>query len=247
MSYLSVKIMRIPALIPATWRRWLVVMLACFCAIALTSCNPTQYKTQAAQTPQLVVSQLSDPKTFNYALNSESPNVFSYIYEGLVAENGLTGKIEPALAESWTISDDNLRIVFTLREGLKWSDGEPLTADDVVFTYNDIYSNEAIPSTVRDVIQIGESGALPAVRKLNERQVEFTVPEPFAPFLRITGLAILPAHALRESITTKDSQGNPLFLTTWGTDTDPTKIICNGSYRLASYASSERLVFRRNP
>ncbi len=247
MSYLSVKIMRIPALIPATWRRWLVVMLACFCAIALTSCNPTQYKTQAAQTPQLVVSQLSDPKTFNYALNSESPNVFSYIYEGLVAENGVTGKIEPALAESWTISDDNLRIVFTLREGLKWSDGEPLTADDVVFTYNDIYSNEAIPSTVRDVIQIGESGALPAVRKLNERQVEFTVPEPFAPFLRITGLAILPAHALRESITTKDSQGNPLFLTTWGTDTDPTKIICNGPYRLASYASSERLVFRRNP
>ena len=61
--------------------------------------------------PQLVVSTLSDPKTFNYALNSESPNVFSYIYEGLVSENGVTGQIEPALAENWEISADKRRIV----------------------------------------------------------------------------------------------------------------------------------------
>jgi peptide/nickel transport system substrate-binding protein len=191
----------------APWHRWLSVMLALISAIALSSCSPAQHKTQAAQIPQLVVATLSDPKTFNYALSSESPNVFGYIYEGLVAENGLTGAIEPALAQQWEISPDKRQIVFTLREGLKWSDGEPLTADDVVFTYNDIYFNEAIPTPIRDSLKIGESGALPSVRKLDERKIEFTVPEPFAPFLRTATLAILPAHVLRESITTKRLSG----------------------------------------
>lgn len=227
-------------------RAWLLVSLAVCCAIASVSCNPAQFTTQAA-TSQLVVSTLSDPKTFNYALNSEAPNVFSFIYEGLVAENGITGEIEPALAESWEISPNKQRIVFTLRKNLKWSDGKPLTADDVVFSYNDIYFNKEIPTVVRDTVKIGESETFPKVRKLSDRQVEFTIPEPFAPFLRSAGTAILPAHALRESITTKDSQGKPQFLAVWGTDTNPADIICNGSYRMVSYATSERIVFERNP
>jgi peptide/nickel transport system substrate-binding protein len=84
----------------APWRRWLSVMLALISAIALSSCSPAQHKTQAAQIPQLVVATLSDPKTFNYALSSESPNVFGYIYEGLVAENGLTGALSLLLPSS---------------------------------------------------------------------------------------------------------------------------------------------------
>ena len=239
--------MRVFAPIPAPWRHWLAVMLVALSAIALSSCKLADYKTQSAQVPRLVVSTLSDPKTFNYALSSESPNVFSYIYEGLITENGLTGAIEPALAERWQISQDKQRIVFTLRKGLKWSDGEPLTVDDVVFTYNEIYFNELIPTTVRDVLKIGESEALPTVRKLSERQVEFTVPEPFAPFLRITSLAILPAHALQESITTKDAQGKPKFLTMLGTSTDPSTIIVNGPYQLVSYVPNERVIFQKNP
>ena len=234
------------AIISLTSRRWLAVVLALLMAIVLTSCNPTEFKTQAAQVPQLVDSILSDPKTFNYALSQESPNVFSIIYEGLISEND-KGKIEPALAESWQVSKDKKQIVMTLRQGLKWSDGEPLTADDVVFTYNDIYLNEKIPTDIRDILRIGESRALPSVRKLDDRRVEFTVPEPFAPFLRYTGLAILPAHTLRESITTNDSEGKPKFLSMWGTDTEPQKIVVNGLYQLESYQTSERVIFRRNP
>ena len=198
--------------------------------------------------PQLVDHVLGEPKTFNFALNQESPNVFGLIYEGLITENGVTGKVEPDLAESWEISQDKRRIVFTLREGLKWSDGEPLTADDVVFTFNDIYFNKLIPTDLRDILRIGVSRALPKVRKLNDRQVEFTVPEPFAPFLRNAGGApILPEHALRESITAKDRDGKPQFLSTWGTNTAPAKIIVNGPYKLETYTTSERVVFRRNP
>ncbi len=239
--------MKISAIITAAWRRWLAVVLVLISAIAFSSCSVSNFETNAAQVPQLVDSTLGDPKTFNLPLSQESPNVFGYIYEGLVSENG-KGQLEPALAESWEFAPDKKSIVFTLRDALKWSDGEPLTVDDVVFTYNDIYLNEKIPTDYRDILKIGKSRALPSVRKLDDRRVEFTVPEPFAPFLRYAGgLPILPAHALRESIRTKDSQGNLKFLSTWGTDTDPKKIVCNGMYTLESYTTSERVIFRRNP
>lgn len=228
-------------------RRCFLGLLAFVSAIALSGCNPTEFKTEAAQVPQIVDSTLGDPKTFNYALSNESPNVFGFIYDGLITEDGLTGEIEPALAESWEISADKKRIIFTMRENLKWSDGKPLTADDVVFSYNDIYLNEKIPTDIKDILKIGQSRLFPKVRKLDERRVEFTTPEPFAPFLRNTGLVILPKHALYKSIVTTDPKGNPQFLSKWGTDTDPTKIICNGPYTLERYNTSQRVVFRRNP
>jgi peptide/nickel transport system substrate-binding protein len=138
--------------------------------------------------------------------------------------------------------------VFTLRPGLKWSDGEPLTADDVVFSFQDIYLNEQIPSGARDVLRIGDTGAFPAVRQLDDRRVEFTTPEPFAPFLRYSsGFPILPAHVLRDSVQTKDANGNLKFMSVWTADTDPQKIVGSGLYKMESYAPGQRVVFARNP
>lgn len=229
-------------------RRWFLVLLAFVVAIALNSCNPAQFKTEAAQVPQMLVAVLSEPSTFNYALNESAYSVFGFLYDGLIGENGLTADLEPALAESWEISEDKQRIVITLRDGLKWSDGEPLTADDVIFTYNDIYLNPKLPVPIKDALKIGTSRALPTVKKLDQRRVEFIVPEPFAPFLRyVGGIPILPAHALRKSVETTDSNGNPIFLSTWGTGTAPQKIIGNGPYRMESYTPGQRVIFRRNP
>ncbi|AFZ27172.1 ABC-type dipeptide transport system, periplasmic component [Cylindrospermum stagnale PCC 7417] len=240
--------MKFPSKFLTTKRFWIIIILASLTASIIAACNPTNFKSAAAQVPQLVMSILSDPKTFNYALSSESPNIFGFTYEGLITENYETGKVEPALAESWKISDDKLKIVFTLRENLKWSDGEPLTVDDVVFTYNDIYLNTEIPTDTRDVMRIGESRKLPIVKKVDNRRVEFTVPEPFAPFLRsTTGAPILPAHALRKSVKTKDQDGKPQFLTKWSVDTPPDQLIVNGPYKLERYDTSQRVIFRRNP
>ena len=234
-------------LLRISFRRTLVLLLAAV-AIALSSCSLDRFKAEATQVPQLIASVGTDPATFNYALNQASPNVFEYIYEGMVSVNAVSGEIIPAQAESWEVSDDNLRIVFTLREGLKWSDGEPLTADDVVFTFNDVYLNEEIPAPTRDVLRIGESGALPTVRKVGDRQIEFTSPEPFAPLLLYAGGApILPEHKLREAVETKNSAGEPLFLSTWGAGTDPGAIVGNGPYVMVSYSPAERVVMRRNP
>jgi len=227
----------------------LLVVLSLSCLLLVSgSCSTSQLKTEATKATQLILVTPGEPSTFNYALTQSPYGVFSFIYEGLVTENGLTGSIEPALAQSWKISSDRRRITFTLREGLKWSDGQPLSADDVVFTYKDIYLNKKIPTVYRDFLQISNTGTFPSVQKLDEYTVEFTLPEPFAPFVRYTArLVILPAHVLRSSVQSTDANGNPQFLSTWGTDTEPKKIVGNGPYRMVSYTPSERVVFQNNP
>lgn len=224
------------------------VALGLFCLLLLNGCQPNQFKSQTAQGSQLVLVTPSDPATFNFAMNTSAYSIFPFIYKGLVKENPITTKLEPSLAESWSISPDQLQISFTLREGLKWSDGKPLTADDVIFTYQDIYLNDKIPTVYKDLLRIGNTSAFPSVEKLDQHRVKFILPESFAPFLRTAGtLAILPAHKLRSSVVGKDAKGNPQFLSTWSTDTNPQKIIGNGPYILESYTPSQRLVFRRNP
>ena len=230
------------------FRRWLLFVISLVVAMGLGSCSLDNFKTTSVKVPDFVESILSDPQTFNAALSQSSPSISLYMYEGLTTIDPFTNEVEPALAQAWQLSADKLKIVFTLRPHLKWSDGEPLTADDVVFTYNEVYLNEAIPTPVRDVLRIGESRALPKVRKLSQEQIEFTIPEPFAPFLRVMGgLSVLPAHALQDSVRSLDSQGKPEFLAKWQVDTPPDEVIVNGPYKLDRYQVNQRVIFRRNP
>lgn len=226
----------------------LPIILSLIAGLLLTACNPSKFKTAAAQVPEMIVTTLSDPGTFNSAIDTAVSPVYGFIYESLINLNPVTVKYEPGLAESWQVSNDGLNFVITLRDGLKWSDGEPMTADDVVFSYNDIYLNPKIPAPMQDLLKIGKSNKFPTVRKINTRQVEFILPEPFAPYLELFGgTTILPKHALEESIRKTDAKGNPLFIETWNTDTDPRKIIGNGPYVMESYVPSQRIVFKRNP
>jgi peptide/nickel transport system substrate-binding protein len=239
------------------WRnlgRSLLVMVAIALFLSLSSCRAWVEQSRTTTQSQLVLNIISDVKTFNPPLNQEFPNIFLFTHRGLTIEEGLTGEVQPELAESWEISEDQRRITFTLREGLRWSDGEPLTADDVVFTYRDVIFNEKIPTDNREGFRIGDQGALPTVEKVGDRQIAFQLPEPFAPLLRATvgpptsgGIAILPQHILGEAINTLDSDGNPLFLSTWDTNTPPDQLVVNGPYRLRAYLPGQRIVFERNP
>ncbi len=226
---------------------WVLVFLAFWAATSLTACNPQNYKTQAAQVMQLIARTGSGPKTFNYAMNDSSPNIFGFTYEGILGTNA-KGDLEPGLAESWKVSDDKLRVTLTLREGLKWSDGEPLTVEDVLFTFQEVFFNPKIPTNARSAFEIGDNRALPTLKKISDRQVEFTLPEPFSPILRSIGQStLLPAHALRQSVKELDEKGNPKFVSTWRIGTDPNKVIVNGPYRITSFVPSQRVIYERNP
>jgi peptide/nickel transport system substrate-binding protein len=229
--------------------RWLILAFTVVLLLPLAACNPAALTANRDRPPELVQAILSDPKTFNtvIATDATSSSVGSMIFDGLVFENPNTGEIEPALAESWEFSADKLRVVFTLRKNLKWSDGHPLTAEDVDFTYNQLYFNPEIPASSRDGFKIGESKSFPKVTQLNDLQIEFILPEPFAPFLGTTGVEILPAHVLRPTVEQKDRDGQLKFLSTWTVDTPPEQIPVSSAYKIGSYATSQRIVFTANP
>jgi peptide/nickel transport system substrate-binding protein len=97
----------------------------------------------SAQSSDTVIWSISgDVSTLNPALvtDGNSFTVMDALFDGLFHANPDTGLPEPELA-TWTISDDGAVYTFTLKEGLKWSDGQPLTSADVKFTYDAIMSD----------------------------------------------------------------------------------------------------------
>src|SRR6266536_6427106 len=87
-------------------------------------------------------------------------------------------KIIPSLARDWKVSDDGKTTTIYLRKGAKWSDGKPLTADDFMFWYEDIYLNKNIVPTPFFEFQIdGKDGKM---RKIDDYTVAFELPEPYA-------------------------------------------------------------------
>lgn len=227
----------------------IILGLIAIYTIFLAGCNPLLSQANRNQVPQLVQSILSDPKTFNPVISQDATSgaVGSMIFDGLVTENPLTGEVEPALAESWTVSEDKLKVIFTLRKNLKWSDGQPITADDVVFSFNQLYFNEEIPTSAKDILRIGQSKKLPVVKKLNNLQIEFTLPEPFAPFFSSVSQEILPKHILQETLENRNQDGNLVFLATWAVDTPPSEIVANSAYKLKEYTTNQRIIFEANP
>ncbi|MCC6758304.1 MAG: ABC transporter substrate-binding protein [Candidatus Omnitrophica bacterium] len=189
----------------------------------------------------IVLTSTSDPKSFNdiTAKETSTREVTSHIFEGLTTMNAVTLQVEPALAERWEVSEDGHTWTFYLRPGVKWNDGEPFTADDVVFTFNDLIYNDDIASSSRDIFTIEDKTF--KVEKVDDLTVRFTLPVKFAPFLRAMSQAILPKHKLAKAVAEKK------FNFTWGLDTPPSEIVGTGAFKLSSYRPGERFVLVRNP
>ena len=192
---------------------------------------------------------IAEPLTLNLALANDagSSSVLSYLFEGLTETSWLTDEIEPALAESWDVSDDGLIWTFYLRRDVRWHDGEPFTAADVEFTFNQIIYNEEIPTpsratfTFRFLNDAGEWEEAPmTVTAIDEYTIQCVLPVSFAPFLRSMGQSIFPEHILGPRV------ADGTFTETWDINTDPSEIIGTGPFLIDSYEPGERVLFQRN-
>ncbi|MFH1655004.1 MAG: ABC transporter substrate-binding protein [Candidatus Omnitrophota bacterium] len=190
---------------------------------------------------QLVLATTSDPRSFNTILAKETSTtaITGLIFEGLTRTNGQTLEIEPNLAESWEVANNGLVWMFHLRKDVLWSDGKKFTADDVVFTFNQLIYNISIPNSARDIFTI--EGKTFKVEKIDDYTVKFTLPVRFAPFLRAMSQSILPKHILEEPVKKER------FNFTWGTDTKPEEIIGTGAFKLTKYQPGERIILEKNP
>lgn len=190
----------------------------------------------------LVASTIGEgPKTFN-PFNSKdniSSQLSEIMYDGLLSTNAVTGEPIPRLAKDFTVEGDTYLI--HLRKGIKWSDGKPITADDVVFTWQNIILDGFGNTSIRDSIVI--DGKLPTVRKIDDYTVEFKTPQPFAPFIRMLSSPIAPKHVFEPAV----KKGKAYFDTFLSTNIDPQTLVTSGAFKLKEYVPAQRVVFERNP
>ncbi|MGQ4423133.1 ABC transporter substrate-binding protein [Streptomyces violaceoruber] len=180
--------------------------------------------TEAAES--VVIGVASEPDTLSPLLGYGKDGN-SKIFDGLLARD-TDLELKPALAAALPkVTDDGRTNTFTLREGVKFSDGEPLTAGDVVYTYRTVL-DEKTNNTARS-----ELDAVENVRASGDGTVVFTLKYPYAPFAARTVLPIVPEHvAGKQDPNTGDFNTEPV-----GT----------GPYVLTGWSKGEKLGFRANP
>ena len=143
----------------------------------------------------LVEGVVGAPRHLNPLLSDPNPvdrELTSLIFDGLTHADA-EGRLVPALARGWTVGEDGRTVQFSLRDDVVWHDGEPVTADDVVFTYS-LLQDEAFPAPPA-ARQLWQSVAITSTGRFS---VTFVLPEPYSPFLHATTRGILPAHLLSD-------------------------------------------------
>lgn len=190
----------------------------------------------------LVASTIGEgPKTFNpfNTKDNISAMMSEIMYDGLLTTHPVTGQPIPKLAKSFSVNGNDY--IIHLRHGIKWSDGKPITADDVVFTWQNIIFDGFGNTSTRDSIII--DGKLPTVKKIDDYTVEFKTPQPFAPFIRMLSTPIAPKHIFEPTV----KKGKEYFETFLSTNVDPKTLVTSGAFRLKEYVPAQRVVFERNP
>jgi peptide/nickel transport system substrate-binding protein len=210
----------------------LCFILLCLCL--LTSCgrkkDTARYDDpgKPACGDMIITGSIGEPSNLIPILASDSASheVASYVYNGLVKYDKDLN-IVGDLAESWEVSKDNLSITFRLRKGVRWHDGKPFSARDVMYTYR---------VTVDPKTPTAYSGDFKIVRKaevLDDHTFKVTYDRPFAPALISWSVAMLPKHLLEG----KDITASPLKRKPVGT----------GPFIFTEWVPGDRVILTANP
>lgn len=145
---------------------------------------------------------IGSPRFINpvLAISDTDKDLSSLIYSGLL-KTSQDGKLEPDLAESYTINENGTVYDFTLKEDIYFHDGRKVTADDVIFTISRV-----LDSIIKSPKAPSWEGVL--VEKTGEREVRFTLSKPYSPFLQALTLGILPKHVW-EGVTSEEFPFSP--------------------------------------
>ena len=208
----------------------IIPIILFFLTLFPTGCTPSSSPAKTQQVFRYALK--SDPRALNPILASEmaSITVNSFMFNGLVKYDGEL-EIVPDLAESWEVLDGGKKIVFHLRKDVKWHDGKPLCADDVVFTMEKILDPDTNTFNA-GLFKI--DGKKIEFRAIDKHTVEAILPRPFAPFLNNLTLApVAPKHLLeKEDINRTDFNRSPI-----GT----------GPFKFVEWKTSDRIVLKANP
>ena len=190
---------------------------------------------------QLVVIERAEPRTFNpvVAIDAPSKEIVARTTADLIHIDRETQQPQPALARSWTVSPDGRRFTLALRRGVRFSDGQPFDADDVVFSFR-VYLDEKVGSPQRDLLIVGDKPI--AVRKIDQYTVQVDLAAPYAVGERMfDSVAMLPRHLLETPYT----EGRLPRM--WAVGTPADAFAGLGPFRFKEHVPGQRLTLERNP
>lgn len=199
-----------------------------------------------SQRADLVFIQSAEPESIDPALVSDqvSIRISTSLFEGLCRTN-VDGRAEPGMAERWDVSDDKRTYTFHLREGIRWSNGDPVTAEDFVASWKRTltpataadYASQLYvvrqarafnEGTVTDFSEVG-------VRALDARTLRVELENPTPYFIDLCAFVTLaPVH-----VATLEKHGSAWF--------KPDRIVTNGAYRLGDWKIDDRILLAANP
>ncbi|MCE5242810.1 MAG: peptide-binding protein [Syntrophobacteraceae bacterium] len=173
----------------------------------------------------------AEPATLNpiTATDASASAINDYIYESLIRRNPRTLKLEPVLAESWEISEDHLAYTFRLKRNVRWQDGHPFTAKDILYSFDRIMDPRVDAAHLRNYYQDIEKIAL-----LDDYTVRYHYRKPYFRALEFCGgIPIVPAHVFQEG---EDFNNHPIGRMPVGT----------GPYRMLKWETGKEVTLVRN-
>ena len=192
----------------------------------------------------LYLGTTAGPKTLNtyWAQETSSSVVINQGDVSLLSSDFYGQPTEPSLAKEWGVEateDGGTLYWFVMREGVKWSDGYPLTVDDVVFTWEKII----VPDLTADGndFYMDDEGNLPELT-VEGNKIMFKYPKAFRfGFETLGGFAIMPKHVLEDKVTDAET-----FQSTWTVE-QVNQIVVGGPFKVTEYIEGVRVTLERNP
>ena len=191
-----------------------------------------------------VITVVADPKTFNpwVADDSTSFELSSLLFRSLGDIDHFSGEVIPDLACEISEAPDHLSCTTRLRKGLRWSDGKPITSEDVAYTWNTIiaqaYGNPA--SRESALVQ----GKMPLCTVVDELTNKFECSKAQVSFKRVLStFKIAPKHVVEPVINSRDGRSD--FKKLWSVNQDLNNMVTSGPFTVMDYVPGQRIEFAR--
>jgi peptide/nickel transport system substrate-binding protein len=245
------------------WPRAEFALLACYAiTLPLAGCggsasqartryqdpHPLPADTLTVQVPEIgeyggrfVIGQTNPPKTFNGIMANEtsSTDIIDRMFTTLVGFDHATETLYPQLAKSWELGADGLTWTFRLRDGARFSDGEPLTSADVAFSFEIAYDQDLHPA-IQDLLKAAGKPFQIETPDAHTVVIRTPIPNSVMPVL-MTSLRIMPKHRLEAAFRSGD------FASAYSVNTAPESVITSHAWRLKQYVAGQKIVLERNP
>jgi len=174
----------------------------------------------------IVLARPEEPLSFNPYTQGDNGSIYAIVQVcDQLIEAGPTGtELKPGLAESWDVSPDGLTYTFKLRSA-KFSDGNPVTTDDVVFSLGKLNDPSASYQFLMKPVK--------AIEKVDDSHVRVTLKEPYAPFLSV--MSVFASSIVEKAVFEKSP------------DDFASKPVCSGPFKVQSYERGTKVVLVKNP